>query len=197
LATKINELMNNNDNLEYAQAGCGSVVMDMQDSLLQVIKGSEQLQSSVILQLKIFSILNVKHCLTEQVPSKLGKTNAGILNTDSSLQVFPKETFSAFGCEGFVRWVKGNDIKHLFISGIETPICIYQTCLSALRENLKVTVISDCIGARRIADSNVILSQLCSFGCHVIPLETVAYSMLESSNHSEFRSVSKLIRDRL
>jgi hypothetical protein len=91
--------MNNNDNLKYAQAGCGSVVMDMQDSLLQVIKGSEQLQSSVILQLKIFSILNVKHCLTEQVPSKLGKTNAGILNTDSSLQVFPKDTFSAFGCE--------------------------------------------------------------------------------------------------
>jgi len=35
--------MNNNDNLKYAQAGCGSVVMDMQDSLLQVIKGSEQL----------------------------------------------------------------------------------------------------------------------------------------------------------
>ena len=109
MATKINELMNNNENLKYAKAGCGSVVMDMQDSLLQVIKGSEQLQSSVILQLKIFSILNVKQCLTEQVPSKLGKTNAEILNTDSSLQVFPKDTFSAFGCEGFVRWVNGND----------------------------------------------------------------------------------------
>ena len=99
--------MNNNDNLKYAQAGCGSVVMDMQDSLLQVIKGSEQLQSSVILQLKIFSILNVKQCLTEQVPSKLGKTNAEILNTESSLQVFPKDTFSAFGCEGLSVGSKG------------------------------------------------------------------------------------------
>ena len=197
MATKINDLMNNNNNLKYANAGCGSVVMDMQDSLLQAIEGSKQLQSSVILQLKIFNLLNLKQCLTEQVPLKLGRTNTDILNVDSSLPVFPKDTFSAFGCEDFVRWAKGNDIEHLFISGIETPICIYQTCLCALRANLKVTVISDCVGARRVTDSTVILSQLSSFGIHVIPLETVAYSMLESSNHPEFRSVTKLIRDRL
>ena len=189
--------MNNNDNLKNVQAGCGSVVMDMQDSLLQVIKNNEQLQSSIILQLQIFNLLNVKQCLTEQVPSKLGATNADILNVDSGFQVFPKNTFSAFGCEDFVRWVKENDIRHLFVSGIETSICIYQTCLSALRENLEVTVISDCIGARRSSDGSITLSQLATFGCHVIPLETVAYSMLESSHHPEFRFVSKLIRNRL
>lgn len=189
--------MNNNDNLKYAQVGCGSVVMDMQDSLLQVIKDNEQLQSSIILQLKIFNLLNVKQCLTEQVPSKLGATNADIFNVDSGFQVFPKNTFSAFGSEDFVRWVKENDIRHLFVSGIETSICIYQTCLSALRENLEVTVISDCIGARRSSDGSIILSQLATFGCHVIPLETVVYSMLESSHHPEFRSISKLIRNRL
>jgi isochorismate hydrolase len=189
--------MNNKDNFKYAHTGCGSVVMDMQDSLLQAIEGSNQLQSSVILQLKIFNLLNLKQCLTEQVPLKLGRTKTDILNVDSSLPVFSKDTFSAFGCEDFVRWAKGNDINHLFISGIETPICIYQTCLSALRENLKVTVISDCIGARRSSDGSIILSQLVTFGCHVMPLETVVYSMLESSHHPEFRSVSKLITNRL
>ena len=91
MATKINELMNNNDNLKYAQAGCGSARWTCKIFHL-VTYGSDQLQS-VILQLKIFSILNVKQCLIEQVPSKLGKTNAGILSTDSSLQVFRKILF--------------------------------------------------------------------------------------------------------
>ena len=177
--------------------GCGSVVMDMQDSLLSVIDSREEFQSSVILQIKIFKLLNVFQCLTEQVPEKLGETIDGILDLEAELPVFTKDTFSAFGSDDFVNWLKDNDITHLFLSGIETPICIYQTSLSALRENLKVTVISDCIGARRQTDSKSVLSQLSSFGCHVIPLETVVYSMLGSSTHSQFRSVSKLIRDRL
>ena len=190
-------MMKQNDNLISALKGCGSVVMDMQDSLLRSIDGREEMQSSVILQIKIFNLFNVFQCLTEQVPAKLGKTIDEILELEAKLPVFTKDTFSAFGSHDFVNWLEGNNISHLFLSGIETPICIYQTCLGALRENLKVTVVSDCIGARREADTTTVLSQLSSFGCNVIPLETVVYSMLGSSTHSNFRSVSKLIRDRL
>ena len=176
--------------------GCGSVMMDMQEKLLQEVNNKKQIEISAILQLKTFDLLNIHQCLTEQVPEKLGTTLPSIFAQNTQMPVFPKDTFSAFGCNSFVEWIEIKNINHLFLSGIEVPICIYQTCLDALRENLQVTIISDCVGARRSIDREVALAQLCSFGCNVIPLETAVYSILGSSTHSKFREVSKLIRDR-
>ena len=193
---KINPTQYDIDSGIPTNKGCGSVMMDMQEKLLQEVDNKNQIEISAILQLKIFRLLNIHQCFTEQVPEKLGTTLPSILSQNAQTPVFSKDTFSAFGCKSFVEWIELKNIDHLFLSGIEVPICIYQTCLDALRENLQVTIISDCVGARRSMDSKVALAQLCSFGCNVIPLETGVYSVLRSSTHSKFREVSKLIRDR-
>ena len=194
--------MNNNESLKVkdiydnASDGFGSVVMDMQENLLKAVTRNAELQNSIALQIKIFGLLKIKQCLTEQVPEKLGATSSIILNLCKGIPVFEKCTFSAFGCDQFREWLNDMNISHLLISGIETPICIYQTCLDALRENLQVTVISDCVGARRQRDAETILAQLSSFGCSIIPLETICYSLLKDSAHAEFKSISNLVRER-
>jgi len=193
---KINQTRDVIDSSIPKNKGCGSLMMDMQGKLLQEVNNKKQIVLSAILQLKTFDLLDIDQCFTEQVPEKLGTTLPSIFAQNSQAPVFSKDTFSAFGCKSFVEWIELKNIDHLFLSGIEVPICIYQTCLDALRENLQVTIISDCVGARRSIDREVALAQLCSFGCNVIPLETAVYSILKSSTHSKFREVSKLIRDR-
>ena len=188
----INETLS--DDIE--NSGIGLVIMDMQTSLLDAINSSKELEASMILQLQIMKALRVPTCLTEQVPEKLGPTKPEILNSCEDYPIFPKSTFSAFGCNEFNDWIKNFKVSHLLVSGIETPICIYQTCIDALRENLKVTIISDCVSARRDKDAETVICQLRKFGCFVLPLEAVTYSMLRNSSHEQFRAISKLVRQR-
>ena len=137
----INETLS--DDIEHI--GIGSVIMDMQTSLLNAINSSKELEASMVLQLEIMKAFQVPTCFTEQVPEKLGPTKPEILSSCEDYPIFPKSTFSAFGCNEFNDWIKNFKVSHLLVSGIETPICIYQTCIDALRENLKVTIISDCV----------------------------------------------------
>ena len=174
----------------------GAIIMDMQASLLDAISNGVELIESNFLQIQLLQILGVPICFSEQVPSKLGETVSKLKDFDHDLPIFEKNTFSAFGAESFIVWLDKNDIKHLIISGIETPICIYQTCVDALRLNIKVTLLSDCTGGRRVHDIQNAISQLRSFGCCVISLETVIYSIMKDSSHSGFREVSRLVRSR-
>ena len=51
-------------------------------------------------------------------------------------------------------------ISHLLLCGIETPVCIYQTALDALRAGVQVTLLADAIGARRADDAAACLEAL-------------------------------------
>ena len=174
----------------------GAIIMDMQASLLDAISNGVELIESNFLQIQLLQILGVPICFSEQVPSKLGETVSKLKDFDHDLPIFEKNTISAFGAESFSVWLDKNDIKHLIVSGIETPICIYQTCVDALRLNIKVTLLSDCTGGRRVHDIQNAISQLRGFGCCVVSLETVIYSIIKDSSHSGFREVSRLVRNR-
>jgi Isochorismatase family len=109
--------------------------------------------------------------------------------------VFAKETFSALADE-IIRGalLEERRIGHLLLCGIETPICIHQTALDARRAGVEVTLLSDAIGARRTEDAEACLRALRSAGVHVIPSETVFYSLLGSARHPFFRDFTQLVK---
>jgi isochorismate hydrolase len=174
----------------------GLLVMDMQDSLLSMINNNHELEEAIVFSLKAFDLLKLPICFTEQVPEKLGNTNDTILSASSSFECFSKKSFSAFGCSDFVDWVDRRRIQNLIVCGIETPICIYQTCVDALHRGIAVTLLVDCLGSRRVLDSKVALDQLRAFGCCALPVETLIYSMMDNSEHDSFRDVSSIVRSR-
>ena len=48
--------------------------------------------------------------------------------------------------------LRDRGVDHVLICGIETPVCVYQTAIAALADELQVTVLSDAVGARRTDD---------------------------------------------
>jgi len=70
------------------------------------------------------------------------------------------------------------------------------TAFDALRRNLQVTILSDCVSCRRPQDGEVALGELSRLGATVIALETFLYQSLESSEHTSFRMISEMIRGR-
>jgi nicotinamidase-related amidase len=132
---------------------------------------------------------------TEQVPQKLGNTAPELQDLAPQASVWPKNTFSALADDGIRdALLRQRDIEHILLCGIETPVCIYQTAVAALAENLQVTVLSDAVGARREDDARACLEALAREGVHVLPAETVFYSLLHDVHHPFFRAYTQLVK---
>jgi nicotinamidase-related amidase len=140
--------------------------------------------------------LGVPILFTEQVPEKLGPTAPELAALAPSARIFPKKTFSALGDEAIRRAILDPEfaVEHLLLCGIETSVCVYQTAVDALAAGLEVTILSDCMGARRADDARTCLAFLSRAGAHVLPSETVFYSMLHDVTHSFFKPYTRLVK---
>ncbi|MDG0964385.1 MAG: isochorismatase family protein [Opitutales bacterium] len=169
-------------------------IIDVQETLLNGIKNKDQLIDSLNILIQSTTIFNLPLIITEQVPNKLGNTSSSLHQTDDIK--IPKSSFSIFGCEEIKKYISEHGISHLVLSGIETPICIYLSAIDALKAGVEVTILSDCVGARRLDDQSVVFHKLRDAGCHILPLESFIYSFMGSANHTNFREINDLIRNR-
>jgi nicotinamidase-related amidase len=140
--------------------------------------------------------LGIPVAFTEQVPGKLGETDASLLSLVETPRVHAKDAFSALAHASAAReaLLDGRPFEHLLLCGVETPICVYQTAVDALREGLAVTVLADCVGARRADDARASLETLARAGAHVLASETVYYSILGGAAHPCFRAFTDLVK---
>ena len=175
-----------------------AIVMDLQPKLIASFDSLPRnaLLESIDLLLDAMNCLNIPVINTEQVPNKLGKTLNEIALKVSTENIVMKETFSAFRCNDFNDCIKKYYIDHILLSGIETSICIYLTAIDALKRGIGVTVLSDCVLSRRSEDAKTALRQVTKAGAHVLPLETVVYSLLGGSSHPQFKTISNFIKRR-
>lgn len=173
----------------------GLLFIDLQDPFLRGLPDPEAFIRRNQFALRAADLLGVAVAATEQLPEKLGPTTTALSDAwGPNTPVFEKSSFSALDANGLPRWIEANQIEHLLLAGIETPICIYQTALQALGEDLGVTLLSDCISERRIDDRAPVLQQLLSMGAHILPSETIFYSLLDGADHPQFKEFTGLVK---
>jgi nicotinamidase-related amidase len=174
----------------------GLLLIDFQDAFLKAIPDRERLLKRSVFALRAAELLGVSVAVTEQVPEKIGATTEVLSGSwDVNTPVFDKSAFSAFEAAGLYRWIESSQIDHLLLTGIETSICIYQTALHALGADIGVTLLSDCISERRLEDRAPVLEQLLSMDAHILPSETIFYSLLGSAEHPKFREFNDLVKE--
>lgn len=171
----------------------GLLCIDLQDAFLKAIPNQDGLLRRCSFALQAANLLGVSVAATEQLPEKLGPTNAD-LQLPENTPVFPKSTFSALEAEGLHRWIEANQIDHLLLIGIEVPICIYQSAVQAMGDDIGVTLLSDCVSQRRVEDREPVFQQLLAMEAHILPSETVFYSLLGSAEHPDFREYTQLVK---
>ncbi len=182
--------------IENETGGLGLILVDAQESLLKGIQKKDELISAILVLLQSAKLFNLPLFVTEQVPGKLGSTAEKLMPYLLDTNRIAKNSFSIFGVDELKGDLIDNNLSHLLISGIETPICIYLSAIDARKAGYEVTILSDCVGARRTEDETVIFEKLENAGCHILPLESFLYGYMRSAEHPNFRQVSKLVRER-
>jgi len=168
--------------------------VDLQPVFLKAVADGEALLKRCSFIIEAASILGIPVVFTEQIPVKLGGTDPKLLKLAPNASVHAKNTFSVFADDGIRDALRSQDIEHIILCGLETSVCIYQTALGALEANTQVTVLTDAVGARRPADAAACLSAMARSGVHLLPSETIFYSLLHDAGHPCFKDFTKLVK---
>ncbi len=173
----------------------GLLLIDFQDAFLKAIPNRDYLLRRTCLAIEAANLLGCATAVTEQLPEKLGHTTASIQKIlADNTPTFSKNTFSAMEAQGLSNWIKQSRLDHLLLLGIETPICIYQTAVQALGDELSVTLLSDCISERRAEDRKPAIQQLLAMDAYVLPSETIFYSLIGSTENPSFRKFTQIVK---
>lgn len=165
--------------------------IDVQEKLVGMLEKDSAAKKAEIL-VKAAKILKVKTIVTEQYPKGLGSTIPEVKeNLPEKTKIVEKTDFNALNSNEVCKEI-GLFTRNVFVFGIETHICVFQTAL-ALR-GYQVFVVKDACASRNIEEHNTALNLLEKEGAKIITTEMVLFEMLKTSKHPDFKQIQALIK---
>ena len=167
--------------------------IDFQEKLVNMLKKNKCEKKAEILA-KTARILKIKTVVTEQYPNGLGLTVPSVkYNIPEDAKFFEKTDFDAMKTEGIFDFVAG--AKNVFVFGIETHICVFQTALSLLEKGFEVFVVKDACASRETEEFKTAINLMEKEGAKIVTTEMVLFEMLKTSKHPNFKEVQFLIKE--
>lgn len=181
-------------------------IADSDNSLLMVIDIQEKLTAAmpqgvrdrVVEQVEVLlaaaQALSVPVVATEQYPKGLGPLEAPIRSKlPADTAVIEKTRFSSAKVEAVNQFLQQSGRKQVFLTGMETHICILQTALDLLKQGYEVFVIEDAVSSRAKGNQFNALQRMRLAGAVITNVESVLFEWLGDATHPEFRALAKLI----
>ena len=193
------------------------VLVDYQERLMTVMLEADPAIANAVRLARMASMLQVPTFVTEQNPSKLGKSVGPLLEVLDAgrVRTLAKMQFSAVE-EGLGEWlrppakpVQGNARslpRHLqkpvaestresiVLAGCEAHICLLQTALDLLEDDFQVWVVTDACTSRTERNRDAAFDRLAGAGVELVTTEMVAFEWLRSAEHPDFKAVQALIK---
>ena len=172
------------------------LVIDVQDKLLVKMPDAPGLVRDVAFLIDVARLLGVPVAGTEQYPKGLGPTHAELARRlESTLP--QKVTFSCCGAPGLLADLRASGRPNVILAGMETHVCVMQTALDLLEAGLTVFLPVDALQARGRLDHDVALRRMHGAGAILTSVEATAFEWLGTAEHPQFKTVSKMIQERM
>lgn len=193
------------------------VLVDYQERLMPAMAGAQEVVANASRLAQAARMLKVPVFVTEQNAPKLGPTVTELRTAlGDYARVFPKMMFSAVE-EGLGEWlqppqkpVQGNARslpKHLqkpavqgperasvVLAGCEAHVCLLQTALDLLEDEMDVWVVVDACGSRTERNRDAAFDRLAGAGVELVTTEMVLFEWLRGAEHPSFKAVQALIK---
>ena len=169
------------------------LVIDVQERLMPVIHGQEQIFASVNKLLRGAEILGLETIITEQYPKGLGNTCKEV-ELGENKTLIEKVCFSCMQSEPVTEQLKLTNKKSMIICGVESHICVLKTTLDALKQGYEVHVVADAVSSRTAENKQIALDRMRQAGAFISSVEMVLFMLLDKAGTDEFKAISKLIK---
>ena len=170
------------------------IVVDIQGKLAQLMHAKEALFRQVSKLIRAAASLEIPILVTEQAPSKIGRTIPEIATHLKEYHPIEKSSFSCCGSEEFTNKLAASGRRQVVICGIEAHVCIYQTVCGLLAGKYEVQVAGDAVASRSVDDKYYALDRMKILGAGLTSTEMIICEWLATSEHPKFKQVSNLIK---
>jgi nicotinamidase-related amidase len=178
-----------------SDADTGLLIIDVQEKLIRKIHAADSLIRNIAFLIDAARTLSMPVQATEQYPKGLGPTTAELARR---LPERPDKT--AFSCcavksveENFRRAAR----PKIVLAGIETHVCVLHTALDLLAAGFNVYIPVDAVGSRYRVDHETALRRLERLGAVLTTAETCVFEWIGGAEHPQFKTISKLVQERM
>ena len=170
------------------------VVVDVQERLAAVMSERQKVIGNSIHLSEAAKVLHFPVLLTEQYPKGLGPT---VPEIKEALPLYKPIEKLMFGCCGepmFMEAIASTRKGRVFLCGMETHVCVLQTCLGLIKEGYIVHVVQDAVCSRSKENYRIGVEFMRDAGAVITGTETVLFQLLEKAGTEEFKAISKRIK---
>jgi nicotinamidase-related amidase len=183
-----------NARLRLRRSQAGLVVVDMQERLLPAMHQAESVVQNVTRLARAVALLRVPVCVTEQYRKGLGPTVQEIAESIVGFAPLAKTAFSVCGAPGFLEALGARGISEVILCGIESHVCVLQSCLELLERGLKIFIVADATTSRTLENHGLAIERMREAGGIIVSTEMLIFELLERAGTDEFRKILPLIK---
>ena len=170
------------------------LIIDIQERILPVINNFQLVVNNTLKLIKGFKVLGLPIYFTEQYPKGLGPTTRIILDELGGIKPFDKMTFSCSGAGELFDEFKKKNLSQIVVCGIEAHVCVQQTVLDLVENNIQVNLAADAVSSRKEMDYQTALERMRVHGTEVTTTESILFELLNVCGTPQFKEVSKIVK---
>lgn len=174
---------------------CVLVVVDVQGQLARVMHQSEALHQKLAILIKGVQLFDIPILWLEQLPDKLGATT-DVLATEliQTTEPIAKQHFSGWQCPKFRAKLSAMGQKHILVAGIETHVCVYQTCMDLLDNAYPTHLIVDAMSSRTPENKQLGIEMMQEHGALKTNVESLLFELQHEAIGERFKALLTLIK---
>ena len=174
---------------------CVLVVVDVQGQLAQVMHQSERLHHKLKTLIQGAQLFELPILWLEQLPEKLGGTSETLaVELSTTTSPIAKHHFSGWQVDCFQQQLKDLGRNQVILAGIETHVCVYQTCRDLLDNGYQAHIVVDAMSSRTEENKQLGVAMMQQHGGLVTNVESLLFELQHHAKGERFKALLKLIK---
>ena len=167
-------------------------LVDVQDKLYPHVTNKDEVEKNLITLVKGLKVLSVPFIVNEQYKKGIGETIPSLKELVEEYPHFEKTTFSCYKNEATIDAINGLNKKVVIVAGIETHVCVLQTCIDLLEAGLEVVIVTDCCTSKK--DTDMAITRLVQAGVIPTTYESLLFELTLNAKNPVFKEISNLVK---
>jgi len=169
-------------------------LVDVQERLFPHVANKEIIEQNLITLIKGFKLHNLPFIINEQYKKGLGETLPSLRELIDDDPHFEKVTFSCCKNDSTLEALKNSGKNVVIVAGIETHVCVLQTCLDLLEEGFTPVLVTDCVSSRQDYNTIMAIERMVQAGVIPTTYESILFELTLTAKSPVFKEISKLVK---
>lgn len=170
---------------------CCLYIVDPQERLMAHIYEADRVSKTIGLMIHLARVLDIPILANTQYKKGIGPIVPELADLLREVPCPDKVEFNALANPAALKLAKGlpENVNTLLLCGVESHICIYQTCMGAMQAGLRVRVIRDGISSRTADNDRYGQERMQQLGAVLAPAEMIIYELLQKAGTAAFKAM--------